>query len=439
MEIRVEDYVTTKISINTDETERIGTSLELGGNVRALVKGGWGFASFNSIELLDEFAEKALVQAKKTGRGKSNIAYVEPVIDEVKPDLITDAGAISLRDKKKLLDDYNAIVLNFNKDLIKNSICVYYDQYKKKYFCNSEGTFISQGLMDLYIAIKIIATKNGIIQPITVTRGSSNNFDVCIGLEDEIEKACNTAITYLNAPKVKSGIYTVICDPHVTGVFAHEAFGHTCEADSFHKSDSLKKEMSLGRVFGSKILSIYDTGLDVGSRGYIKYDDEGVKTEKTYLIKEGVLTGRLHNRETAGILKENPTGSARAINYRFPPICRMRNTSIEGGISSFDDMVKDTKLGIYAKEILYGTGGEMFSVAPSYCYMIRNGEIAEPVRDVKITGNLFETLKNIDMVGNDFKIIDGAGGCGKGEQWPLATTESGPHIRIQNMSVGGEE
>jgi len=438
IEIRVEDFETTSISINTGETEKIGTSMERGGNVRALVKGGWGFASFNNPDLLDEFAKKAIEQAKKVGRNKSLLAPAPAVTDEVKGDIIKDFRDVSLRDKKKILDNYNEIVLNYNRERIKNSIAIYYDQFKKKYFCNSEGTYLYQEFPDLYIAVRVMATKNGITQSITVTDGSTTDFGICIGLEGKIEKACDTAIKYLDAPKVKSGNYTVVCDPTVTGVFAHEAFGHTCEADHFYKSESLQKEMKLGRVFGSKILSIYDSGLDGGSRGCFKYDDEGVKTEKTYLIKEGVLVGRLHTRETAAILKETPTGSARAVDYRFPPICRMRNTCIEGGDATFPDMIKDIKLGIYARDFTYGMAGEMFTVAPAYCYMIRNGEIAESVRDIKISGNLFETLKNIDMVGRDFKINNSGGGCGRGEQWPLPTTESGPHMRIQNVSVGGE-
>ena len=438
IEIRVEDFETTRISINTDETEKIGTSMEKGGNVRALIKGGWGFASFNDLNLIERAAEKAVCQAKKIGRTKSCLAPVPVIKDEVCAEPITDPRGISLKAKKDILNKYNEIVLNYNKKRIKNSIGAYYDQFKKKYFSNSEGSYIYQEFLDLYIAVKAIATKEGITQTITVTDGSTNDFNVCLGLEEKIKKACNIAVNYLDAPKVKSGTYTVIYDPVLTGVFAHEAFGHNCEADHFYKSDSLKKEMKLGRVFGSEVLNIYDSGLDVGSRGYMKYDDEGVKTEKTYLIKNGVLTGRLHSRETAGILDEAPTGSARAVDYRFPPICRMRNTCIEGGKSTFEDMVKDIKLGIYAKDFTYGMAGEMFTVAPAYCYMIRDGKVAEAVRDVKIAGNIFETLKNIDMVGNDFIIHNSGGGCGRGEQWPLATTESGPHMRIQNVSVGGE-
>ena len=256
LEIRIEDYETTKIAINTEETERVGTSLEKGGNVRALVKGGWGFSSFNDINLLEDYTRRTIEYAKNMGRGKSQFYPVSPVVDKVSVRPVIDPRGISLRDKKKLLDDYNKIALNYDKEKIRNSMLIYYDQFKKKYFSTSEGTYIEQEILDLFAVIKIIATKNGIAQSAVVTVGSSNNFDVCRNLEQKIEEACETSLKYLDASKVKTGVYTVICDPKVTGTFAHEAFGHTCEADHFYKSESLQKEMKLGKIFGSKILNI---------------------------------------------------------------------------------------------------------------------------------------------------------------------------------------
>jgi TldD protein len=198
--------------------------------------------------------------------------------------------------------------------------------------------------------------------------------------------------------------------------------------------------MQLGAKFGEKFLNIYDSGLDVGARGYLKYDDEGVATEKTDLIKEGILVGRLHTRETAAKLKERPTGNARAIDYTFAPICRMRNTCIAPGEASFEDMLRGVKLGVYAKGSFGGeTNGEMFTFSAGEAYMIRDGKVEELVRDVNLTGNVFTTLANIDMVGKDFTPHESAGGCGKGGQVPLPTSEWAPHVRIQNVVIGGQK
>jgi len=148
--------------------------------------------------------------------------------------------------------------------------------------------------------------------------------------------------------------------------------------------------------------------------------------------------GRLHSRETAAALGERPTGSARAIDYSHPPIVRMRNTSIEPGDATFEDMIKDIKLGIYARRAGGGqTNGEMFSFNCGEAYMIRDGKVAELVKNATFIGNVFTTLKNIDLVGADFLPKEGAGGCGKGGQAPLPVSHWCPHIRIQKAVIGG--
>jgi len=110
--------------------------------------------------------------------------------------------------------------------------------------------------------------------------------------------------------------------------------------------------MTLGKVFGGSHLNIIDSASRPGLRGSFKYDDEGTRSTKTYLIREGKLTGRLHSRETAAKMHEKPTGNARAINYRHPPIVRMTNTYIEPGECSFEDMIADIKDGVYAKKLV---------------------------------------------------------------------------------------
>jgi TldD protein len=149
------------------------------------------------------------------------------------------------------------------------------------------------------------------------------------------------------------------------------------------------------------------------------------------------LTGRLHSRETAAAMNEILSGNARAINYRYPPIVRMTNTYIEPGHSSFKDMISDIKEGIYVKNWYGGTTSmEMFTFSAGEAYMIRNGQIAEMLRPVVLTGNLFTTLKNIDAIGNDLEMNEG-GGCGKGGQSPLPVSNGSPHIRIQRCLIGG--
>jgi TldD protein len=195
--------------------------------------------------------------------------------------------------------------------------------------------------------------------------------------------------------------------------------------------------MTLGKGFGSAQLNIVDSAAVPGLRGSYKYDDEGAPATKTYLIREGKLVGRLHSRETAARMDEAPTGNARAISYRFPPIVRMTNTYIEPQSTTFDDMIADVKEGVYVKNWYGGmTSMEMFTFSAGEAYMIRNGKIAETLRPVVLSGNVFDTLKNIDAIGNDLDMNQG-GGCGKAGQSPLAVSNGSPHIRIQHCLVGG--
>ena len=196
--------------------------------------------------------------------------------------------------------------------------------------------------------------------------------------------------------------------------------------------------MKIGKRFGSDELSIVDDGTLEGEAGYNKYDSEGTPTQKTYLIKDGILTSRLHSRETAAKMNESPTGNSRAINYAHEPIVRMTSTYMEPSSWTFEDMLANTDEGIYAIGSLGGqTNTEMFTFSAEEAYRIRGGKLCEKIRDVVLTGNVFETLMNIDAIGNDLTLYGGLGGCGKGGQSPLRVSDGGPHIRIRNVTIGG--
>ncbi|MCL4424270.1 MAG: TldD/PmbA family protein, partial [Firmicutes bacterium] len=320
----------------------------------------------------------------------------------------------------------------------------YFDKFSRLHFANSEGSYIEQEKMDMGCNVAATAAANGQSQSAHTGFGGSNDFSFIVGKEKEVEEVCHTAISLMRAEPIVGGQYPVILDPHLAGVFIHEAFGHLSESDGLHENENMRKVMTLGTRFGQEFLNVYDSGLDEGARGHLVYDDEGVRTQKTYLIKNGVLVGRLHSRETAGKMGEEPTGNARAITYQFPPIVRMRNTCIEPGEASFEDLLRGVNLGVYAKGAYGGqTNGEMFTFTAGEAYMIRlaslNGQVAELVKDVTLTGNVFRTLKNIDLIGRDFTIFDSAGGCGKGGQMPLPVSHWAPHVRIQNVVIGGKK
>ncbi len=435
IEIRIEEGEATRLQYRGRELEDIGRTTSLGGNVRALVKGGWGFISFNDLSELKKKVEKAVRQARLVGKEQSKLAPVEPVVDTVPPEVKKDPSVVPLAQKKQILDEYNDVV--WSTPRIQTSTITYADRHKKVIFASSEGSYIEQTKVDVMARFNAVARDGNDVQQSSLSLGSNGDYGFMERLHSQVGDMAKRAVELLSAPQLKGGEYTVICDPILAGVFAHEAFGHLSESDFVYENERLREIMVLGRRFGSKHLNIVDGAALPGLRGSYKYDDEGVPGTKTYLIEEGILTGRLHSRETAAKMGEAPTGNARALDYTFQPIVRMTNTYIEPRDASFEELISEIKEGVYVKNWYGGmTSMEMFTFSAGQAYMIRNGKIEELLRPVVLSGNLFTTLENIDAIGNDLEMNEG-GGCGKGGQMPLPVSNGSPHIRIRKCLLGG--
>lgn len=441
IEVRVEEFNRTEIAMRGPRIEMIREALELGGAVRVHIRGGVGFMSFNDLEAMDAAAAKAIDQARIAGQSKTILADVPVVVDDFRTPIDHDPRDVSLPRKIEILKHYNDLILNYDPRIILSSIR-YRDEFKVSWFANSEGTAIRQERLDIGCNFAARAGDSSGSQMAHVGTGSSRDFNVILNRDDELRDACARAVELLSAPSIKGGKYTVVIDPHLAGTFVHEAFGHSSEAEKVYENEHLTALMKIGAIFGSPVLNIYDSGLTIGSRGFVAYDEEGVAAQHTELIRDGRLVGRLHTRETAGKMKEAATGSARAVDYRYPPVPRMRNTCIAAGTSTLEEMLDGIKLGVYAADALGGQSEEMFTFTAGYGRMIRDGKLCELVKNVTLSGNLFTTLKDIDMVGADFKQLESGGGCGKGGgrlfQFPLPTGTGAPHIRIQNIVIGGQ-
>jgi TldD protein len=247
------------------------------------------------------------------------------------------------------------------------------------------------------------------------------------------EKLAKRAIQQLEAKQPKGGKFPVVLGPNVVGVFVHEAFGHLAEADLALSGGVLMN--NLGKKIASDLVTFYDDGTINGAFGSFKYDDEGVRTKKTLLINDGVVSGLMHNLETAERFNAEPTGNARAEDFRVEPIIRMRNTFMAPRDQSFEELVETVPFGYYFKSFRGGQANVdgTFQVGIQEGYEIVNGEIGEPVRDASISGNTLETLLKVDAVGKDFEL--GAGRCGKGQT--AFVCDGGPHIRVKEVTVGG--
>ncbi|MBD2576222.1 TldD/PmbA family protein [Oscillatoria sp. FACHB-1406] len=442
--LRLEESEGTSILLRGDRVETLSEAISRGGQVRACYKGGWGFASFNQLSSLAERIEDAIAAARLVGTEETQLAPIAPIQDSYTLPLVgSDPRHIPLSEKKQLCDRYNEI-LRSNAEIASTSVR-YHDSNQSILLVTSEGTAIEQSWADMEMRFAATARRGEIVQTGRETTGSRKAYEDLAHLNTRVQSAADRAIEALSLPPVKGNTYTVVIDPILSGLFVHEAFGHLSEADMTYENPDLLEVMSLGKQFGTPDLQIFDGAAPISEttagechRGSYRYDDEGTPATTTQLIRDGVLVGRLHSRETAGKLGEEPTGNARCLNYHYPPIVRMTNTWIGRGNTPVARLLEGIEEGVYASNWLGGmTNGEMFTFSAGEARMIRNGQLAEPVRDVTLSGNVFKTLANIEAIGNDFQ-WDESGGCGKGGQSGLPVGCGAPSLRIREVVVGGE-
>ena len=434
--IRLERSHGADIFLRSGKIETLSTGISIGGQVRACHRGGWGFASFNDLNNLETKLQEAIASAKWVGNEETVLAEVQPV--QAKVSLIQEnPHQIELVTKKDLCSHYTEMLRSVGDRLVSTSVR-YGDSTQQVIFANSEGTMIEQEWADWELRCSAIAKNGDNVQTGRETFGSRRGYRDLLDLDQQVFGAAERAVKALDLPTVQGNTYTVVIDPILAGLFVHEAFGHLSEADMLYENPDMLETMSIGRKFGADDLQIFDGAANPNHRGSYLYDDEGVPATNTQLIKDGVLVGRLHSRETAGKLGEKVTGNARCLDYHYPPIVRMTNTWIGRGQTPVADLFDDIPIGVYAKNWQGGmTNGEMFTFTAGEAWMIRNGEIAEPVKDVTLSGNAFETLADIEAIGNDF-LWDESGGCGKGGQSGLAVGCGSPSLRIKNAIVGGD-
>ncbi len=437
IEVHIEERQGVEIRYAGKKLEALNQYIDMGGNVRTYSKGCWSFASFNDLDDLEEnlaYVDREAGRAQ--GSGTHKLAPAGPAVDEIILRLNDDPREVALEEKIHIADKYNKSILCSKS--IQTSRVDYADSFQRRYYLNSNGADIVEEQCHCGIGFTAFAKNGKNVQARRRSFANTKGFNTVRNLEGEVEQTIKDAIDLLSAEKVKAGVYSVVVDPVLAGVFAHEAFGHLSEADFVQENKKMQSIMKLGAAFGNPALTIVDDAAMPGERGSYHYDDEGVPARKNYLIKNGILVGRLHSRESAGRMRERSTGNARAITYRYAPIVRMSNTYVENGRSSFEDLIRGIDNGVYAIGALGGqTQLEMFTFSSAMAYMIKDGKLGKMVRDVVLTGNVFETLKAIDGVGNNTEMHGSLGGCGKGGQYPLPVGHGGPHLRIQNVIIGG--
>ena len=434
-DVRIEDVFETTIRFTLDNIDEMKVRKYKAAFIRIFDGDRWYYSALSDVDMIQDKINTLAQSAKPNPDIYENPVVRKFQVNKGKFLKFADKDIVDVKkeDKLELLKSYFPI---WKKEpSIKMCQSHYIDHKTIKTFYSSKGA-------DLTFDFQLC----GFIYSLNFSQDdkkfdsffmkASNFFDDLKNQESEFRKEVEKGKDFLlNAKPLEPGKYTVILSPLATGIFAHESFGHKSEADFMIGDETMKNEWAIGKKIGSDILSIVDDGNYEGG-GYMLFDDEGTKSEKTYLIKTGILSGRLHNSVTASLLEENLTGNARASSFSFEPIVRMTTTYIEPGNKTKEEIFAGVKEGIFVDTVKHGSGMSTFTLAPNITYYIKDGQITHPVNVSVITGNVFETLGHIDAASNEIEIISFTmGGCGKMEQFPLYVAFGGPYIRVKDMNV----
>ncbi len=433
-DVRQIDGYTISIAYDNGEVDEISEHFSTGAAARALAGGSFGFTTVDDVTKIEAAVKDAIAIARRLDRVNPQPRIGLSPIPKIKKNAYKakkDPADIPLGDKQALLE---AIGEALGGGLIKSTRVAYSESYSHVLFRSSEGDEAEYDVHRTGFSCTAVAKEGGNMQ---MGRRSYFNvggyevFDQCDPLK-LAKEAKEEALTLLKAGPPPGGRFNVIMDPELAGVFIHEAVGHASEADTVLEGDSCIGGM-LGQAVGSELVTVRDDPTLL-RYGYYPYDSEGVPSRGTTIIEKGVLKAYLNSRETAAKLGGHP-GNARAGGLARP-VVRMSNTFIDNGDMAREEVFEGVD-GIYLKGSRGGqvnTGEGIFQFNAVMGYVIKNGELKEPIRDVSISDQTLRTLRNIVRVGDDLKFSPGR--CGKaGQGVPVA--DGSPHVLVKDAVVGG--
>ena len=330
------------------------------------------------------------------------------------------------------------ILRNYDERIVRTRVSLNHEKSKIT-LINSKGFILKDEKERGRLGLLCVASDDGKIETGFEGPGASSGYEFFKNNVDIKEVAKNVAsktIMMLGAKECPSGKMPVIIGNGFGGTLFHEACGHPLEASSVSKNLSVFSNM-LGKQIASSIVSAVDDGTIANGWGSNNMDDEGNPTQKTLLIENGILKNYLIDDFNGRRMGMKGNGACRRQSYKYEPTSRMSNTYICNGKSTPEKIIKATKFGLYAKSLGGGSVNPVtgeFNFGCSEAYIVRDGQICEPVRGASVIGTGPEILMNIDMVGNDLSRAQGMCGAASG----FVPVDCGqPTIRIQNMTVGG--
>jgi TldD protein len=446
IELRYHAKAHRSVAVTKGKLERSSFRQRDGVGVRVLVDGTWGFASTGetSRAAVQQAIDSARRSAKLSAPFRTNkVPHLPPenlAVGDFDEPGVQDVLDRPLDEKLDIVTRMEAYARNASSRM-QSATCIYSEIHSNKVVVTSDGADAKFELVRPEFRIHTVAQKDGQLSAAAETIGVTGGWDCLFRDKPEVlaDRAVKNAVDLLDAHHPEGGWATVIMAPSIVGLMVHEAIGHTVEAD-FVQSGSIAAG-KLGQRVASELVTLCDSGLSEhhdGAGGTLHVDDEGVLTERTVIIEDGILASYLHNRESAAIFGVKPTGNGRAWEYADQPLIRMRNTYIEPGDSTLAEMIASTEDGYLLEGPRNGqadaTGEFMFGVTTAR--RIRNGKLGELVKGVTVTGNAFDVLRTVDAVSKEFLWDLGSGHCGKGQ---LAKVDAGgPYIRCRAI-LGGTQ
>ncbi len=450
-EVRFHRIRSLSITVMNGSVLGVGRELKEGFGVRAIVSGGLGFASSSgkSKEELRDACKRALSAARTASKGIKKRVEMGPgrlgrasysVIPKINFDNEDVEDKIS-----RLIDIYKSLELTRGNFKVSSVNMVYRESVEEKIVVTSDGAYVESKIPRVFIFYNISAESNGRRANRWFEIGGSGGLEIL--QENKVDDIMNDDIKslYINLVEAKSppkGSMDVVLSPEIVGLAVHESSGHPSEADRILGREAAQAGMSFrtyykGTKIGTRYVTVIDDPTIPGSYGYYLYDDEGVAARPRYLYKEGEIYEMLHNRETASTFGTESNGAARAMDYRSEPIIRMTNTYFVPRDYNFDELIEDIKEGVYIKKYMEWNiddvrWGQRYVGLEAY--MIRNGKVTEPVRNVALEVTTREFYMSVDAVGKDLKFF--AGTCGKGEPAQgVPVWFGGPHIRLRKVRL----
>ncbi len=413
--------------------------IELGVGIRVVKGDQIGFSHTQDL------SEKAMFQAARTAAaiasgtpGKGPKGFALQPISEFYP--LAEAWELVKADRKvPLLQKLDDRMRALESRIVSSSV-YYNDEDSHVLIATSDGRITYDYRPMCSLSGSCVVEQKGQKEEgwFSLSMRDGMNYFTPERLERIAKQATSRAVQGFEAVKPEGGEMEVVLAPGGAGILLHEAIGHGLEADFNRKKISIFSD-KIGKTVAEKFVTVVDDGTVKNWRGTINVDDEGTPSQRTVLVENGVLVGYLHDRISAAHYKVAPTGNGRRQSFKHPPIPRMRNTFMEPGPHSKDEIIKSVKKGIYAEEFTNGQvqiGAGDFTFYVKSGFLIENGRLTRPIKDVNIIGNGPEVLRRVTMVGKDLELSESTWTCGKNGQG-VPASQGLPTVKVSAITVGG--